>query len=51
MIVIIDYGLGNINALFTVFKNLNIPVKISSSLSDLKNADKLNICKVNVILE
>jgi len=41
MIVIIDYGLGNVNALYTVFKNLNIPVKISSSLSDLKNADKL----------
>ncbi|MFC2117180.1 imidazole glycerol phosphate synthase subunit HisH [Bacteroidota bacterium] len=41
MIVIIDYGLGNINAIFTVYKNLNIPVKVASHSSDLKNATKL----------
>ena len=41
MIVIIDYGLGNINAIYTVYKNLNIPVKIASNPSDLKNSEKL----------
>ena len=41
MIVIINYGLGNINAIYTVYKNLNIPVKIASNPSDLKNSEKL----------
>ena len=41
MIAIINYGLGNINAIYTVYKNLNIPVKISSNPSDLVNSDKL----------
>ena len=40
MIVIIDYGLGNINAIYTVYKNLNIPVKVASNASDLKNSEK-----------
>ena len=40
MIAIIDYGLGNINAIYTVYKNLNIPVKIASNSSDLKNSEK-----------
>jgi glutamine amidotransferase len=41
MIAIIDYGLGNINAIYTVYKNLNIPVKIASTSSDLGNVRKL----------
>jgi len=41
MISIIDYGLGNIQAIYTVFKNLNIPVKIASNRNDLKNIDKI----------
>ena len=41
MIAIIDYGLGNINAIYTVYKNLDIPVKIVSTSSDLGNARKL----------
>ena len=41
MIGVIDYGLGNINAIFTVYKNLNIPVKIASTSSDLGNVRKL----------
>tara|TARA_Y100000590_G_C15733151_1_gene1017741 strand:- start:3451 stop:4065 length:615 start_codon:yes stop_codon:yes gene_type:complete len=40
MIAIIDYGLGNINAIYTVYKNLNIPVIIASTNSDLKKSDK-----------
>lgn len=41
MIAIVDYGLGNIQAIYTVFKNLNIPAKITSNRNDLKNIDKL----------
>jgi glutamine amidotransferase len=41
MIAIIDYGLGNINAIYTVYKNLDIPVKIASTSSDLGNVRKL----------
>ena len=41
MIVIIDYGVGNVNALFTVFNNLNIPAKVSSDISDIQNSSKL----------
>ena len=41
MIAIIDYGLGNINAIYTVYKNLDIPVKIASTSSDLRNTRKL----------
>lgn len=41
MIVIIDYGLGNIRAFANVYKNLNIPFKIASSTSDIKDATKI----------
>ncbi len=41
MIVIINYGLGNINAIYSVYKNLNIPVKIASKPSDLENSRKI----------
>jgi len=40
MITIIDYGLGNINAIYTVYKNLNITVRVASNLSELDNAKK-----------
>lgn len=40
MIAIIDYGLGNINAIYTVYKNLNIPVTVASNPSDLENSEK-----------
>ncbi len=41
MIVIINYGVGNVKAIYTVFKNANVPAKISSSTVDIENADKL----------
>jgi imidazole glycerol-phosphate synthase subunit HisH len=41
MITIIDYGLGNINAIHTVYKNLNIPVTVASNPSDLDNSEKI----------
>ena len=40
MITIIDYGLGNINAIYTVYKNLNITVTVASNSSELDNAKK-----------
>jgi len=40
MITIIDYGLGNINAIYTVYKNLNITVTVASNPSELDNAKK-----------
>ena len=41
MIAIIDYGLGNINALFTVYKKLNILAKIVSEPKELEKVDKI----------
>lgn len=41
MIVIIDYGLGNINAFANVFKRLNIPVKIAQKADDLEDVSKI----------
>ncbi len=41
MIVIIDYGLGNLNAFVNVFKKLDIPVKIAKKESDLDGATKI----------
>ena len=40
MIAIIDYGLGNINAICVAYKNMNISVKIASHPSELENSDK-----------
>ncbi|MFZ2894325.1 MAG: imidazole glycerol phosphate synthase subunit HisH [Saprospiraceae bacterium] len=41
MIGIIDYGSGNINAIATIYKNLNIECVIVSNPNDLDSADKL----------
>jgi imidazole glycerol-phosphate synthase subunit HisH len=41
MITIIDYGVGNINAIHTVYRNLNIPITVASKPSDLVNSEKL----------
>ena len=41
MIAIIDYGLGNIRAFATLYKNLNVPFGISSEADDLKTATKV----------
>jgi glutamine amidotransferase len=40
MIGIIDYGLGNIGAFATIYKNLNIPHKITSCEEDLKGISR-----------
>jgi glutamine amidotransferase len=41
MIGIIDYGSGNVQAIATIYKNLNIDYEVISNKSDLKKADKL----------
>ncbi len=41
MIVIIDYGLGNVNAFANVYKKLNIPVLIAKNSADLTHATKI----------
>lgn len=41
MIAIINYGLGNVKAIYNVYKNLNVDVKIASKNEDLRNVDKI----------
>ena len=41
MITIIDYGLGNIRAFYTVFERLKVDVRIALCAEDLISADKL----------
>ena len=41
MIAIINYGVGNIRAFVNIYKQLDIPVKIASSESDLSDVSKL----------
>lgn len=41
MITIIDYGVGNINAFYNIYKNLGIVVKIAKSSKELVGASKL----------
>jgi glutamine amidotransferase len=41
MIVIVDYGLGNVRAFHNVYGRLNIPVVISSDAAELRKANKI----------
>lgn len=41
MIILVDYGLGNIQAFANIYKRLNIPVRTASSAAELADADKL----------
>jgi glutamine amidotransferase len=41
MITIINYGLGNVLAFVNVYKRLNIPVTVASTVDDLSQASKL----------
>jgi imidazole glycerol-phosphate synthase subunit HisH len=41
MITIINYGLGNLNAIGNIYKKLDIPFKIASSEGDLDNVSKI----------
>ena len=41
MIVIIDYGMGNLHSVYKALKRLNTPALVSSSPKDIERADKL----------
>ncbi len=41
MIVVIDYGVGNIGSILNMLKKLGTPAIISSSITDIEKADKL----------
>ncbi|MEN8078740.1 imidazole glycerol phosphate synthase subunit HisH [Clostridioides difficile] len=41
MVVIVDYGMGNLKNVYNALKYLNIPSKISKDTNEIKNADKL----------
>ncbi|SNV42419.1 Imidazole glycerol phosphate synthase subunit HisH 1 [Chryseobacterium taklimakanense] len=41
MIVLIDYGVGNINAFLNIYKQLNIPARTAKKASELEGAEKL----------
>lgn len=40
MIVIIDYGIGNLKSIYNMFKKIGIESMISSDIEDIKQADK-----------
>ena len=41
MISIVDYGVGNIQAIANIYKRLNIPLRIARSAEDLAGAERL----------
>lgn len=41
MIVIVDYGMGNLGSVYKAFKKVTSDVKVSESKKDLEKADKL----------
>jgi len=41
MIVIVDYGLGNVHSILSKIRQINEPALISSEISIIENADKL----------
>lgn len=41
MIIIVDYGMGNLGSVLNMFKKINIESKISSDINEIKKATKL----------
>lgn len=41
MIIIIDYGMGNLGSILNMFRVINVEAKISSKINDIANASKL----------
>ena len=41
MITIVNYGLGNFQAIANIYKRLNIPARISSTAEELVEAQKI----------
>ena len=51
MIGIINYGLGNINAFYEIYKENGIKLKIIDNYKDLKNNYNKIILSQNIILK
>ena len=41
MITIIDYGMGNLRSVAKAFEKIGAQVRVSSSVEDLRNADRI----------
>ena len=41
MIVIVDYGLGNLGSVLNMFKKINVEAKITSNLEEIYKAKKI----------
>lgn len=41
MVVIIDYGMGNLRSVQKAFERIKVPVKVSSNIADILAADKI----------
>jgi glutamine amidotransferase len=41
MVLIIDYGMGNLRSVQKAFERIKVPVKVSSNTADILSADKL----------
>ena len=41
MVVIIDYGMGNLKSVYNALKKIECDCKISSDIEDIRKADKL----------
>ena len=42
MVVIVDYGLGNIKAFVNIYKQMNIPVKVARNPDELLQAKQIH---------
>ncbi len=51
MIVIIDYGIGNLHSVAKAVENLGAEVKVSSNINDIENADKIILPGVGAFSE
>lgn len=41
MITIVNYGLGNVQAIVNIYRRLNIPVEVASTANELERAERL----------
>ena len=41
MINIVDYGIGNLKSILNILNHIGVESRISNSVQDIKNADKL----------
>lgn len=41
MIMIVNYGMGNLGSVLNIFKRIGVPAKISGNIQEIEQADKL----------